>query len=281
MPVIVVPTDFSPIAENAARYAAQLAKQTGAELHLVHFYGLPMGGLQQPPLMDGTFMQTPAYLLPIDEFKTLSEESMKRFGEPFAQEHSGVTIKTVVRISTVVDSDINDYCKDVEPFLIVMGSHPVHGIDAIEGSTTLSLVKHLHYPMIAVPEGYAAASFGKMVLASDGLPVPEASAAAITQLVQVLGGSLQIVHVRTNTEEAAQPTVNQPSFDALQPSYATIENEDVTKGLQDYLQTESADLLIVLPHHHNLWERLFFKLHTADLITHLAVPVLCIPEERR
>jgi len=38
---ILVPTDFSPAAENATAYAAQLARQIEASLVLLHVYQLP------------------------------------------------------------------------------------------------------------------------------------------------------------------------------------------------------------------------------------------------
>ena len=42
MKKIVVPTDFSDVAQNALIYALELAKAFGAELLLVHTYELPI-----------------------------------------------------------------------------------------------------------------------------------------------------------------------------------------------------------------------------------------------
>jgi universal stress protein A len=39
---ILCPTDFSPTAEMAMRYAERLAMQTGADLYLVHAFGRPV-----------------------------------------------------------------------------------------------------------------------------------------------------------------------------------------------------------------------------------------------
>jgi len=41
MKKILVPTDFSPTAENALTYAAHLGKILEADIHLLHTYELP------------------------------------------------------------------------------------------------------------------------------------------------------------------------------------------------------------------------------------------------
>lgn len=40
---ILVPTDFSPQAENALKVAAQLAKKYDSEIFLLHLLDLPLG----------------------------------------------------------------------------------------------------------------------------------------------------------------------------------------------------------------------------------------------
>jgi hypothetical protein len=50
----------------------------------------------------------------------------------------------------------------------------------------------------------------------------------------------------------------------------------VKDGLEKYVQEVNADLLIFLPHEHNLIERMFFKVHTEDIITNTRIPALAI-----
>ena len=47
-------------------------------------------------------------------------------------------------------------------------------------------------------------------------------------------------------------------------------------GLLNYVQELKADLIIFLPHEHNLVERLFFKVHTEDILSDTKIPVLAI-----
>ena len=51
MNIIVVPTDFSPSADNAMKYAAELAQTVNASLLLVHVYQIPVSMSDVPVLM--------------------------------------------------------------------------------------------------------------------------------------------------------------------------------------------------------------------------------------
>ncbi|MEY3350972.1 MAG: Universal stress protein family, partial [Bacteroidota bacterium] len=42
MRLIIVPTDFSPIADNALKYGMDLASAMGASLMITHVYQLPI-----------------------------------------------------------------------------------------------------------------------------------------------------------------------------------------------------------------------------------------------
>ena len=48
MKTILVATDFSPAATNAANYAAEMARVIDANLLLLHVYQIPVGYLEVP-----------------------------------------------------------------------------------------------------------------------------------------------------------------------------------------------------------------------------------------
>ncbi len=59
---ILIPTDFSDVAENALLYAIQLAKKTNAELHILYVKNIP--------IMDNSFPNNvyETYMLEVEEF---------------------------------------------------------------------------------------------------------------------------------------------------------------------------------------------------------------------
>ena len=48
MKLLLVPTDFSPMADNAMKYAMDMAKSTNANLMLVNMYQIPISFSEVP-----------------------------------------------------------------------------------------------------------------------------------------------------------------------------------------------------------------------------------------
>ena len=80
------------------------------------------------------------------------------------------------------------------------------------------------------------------------------------------------MHVETGGENSP---VHLP--DTLKDAtYHSLKEDDVAKGIHHFVEQNSIDLVLILPHKHNLFERVFFKGHTKELINEMPVPVLCI-----
>ena len=81
----------------------------------------------------------------------------------------------------------------------------------------------------------------------------------------------------TDNEEESNEALLQP-FESLQPQFHTVRNDHVTEGLRAYIQQTGADLIIALPHKHNLLDALLFRLHTKDLVEQMDTPLLFLHE---
>ena len=62
MKLIIAPTDFSAISDNAIRYATDMAVAMGTNLMLVNVYQLPI-----------SFSEVPLVTISIDEIRKISE----------------------------------------------------------------------------------------------------------------------------------------------------------------------------------------------------------------
>lgn len=65
MKLIVVPTDFSPLADNALKYGMDLAVAMGSSLMIVHVYQIPI-----------SYSEVPLVTVSIEEIKKESEERL-------------------------------------------------------------------------------------------------------------------------------------------------------------------------------------------------------------
>lgn len=114
-------------------------------------------------------------------------------------------------------------------------------------------------------------------MATDLQNIDEVPVEKVMEIIRLLKARLHVVHIREAKEEVpgAQKELMKRLAD-VQPMFHTVTDENVLNGLRKYLDDSHADMLVVLPHKHNLYERIFFKLHTEGLIEKMPVPVLSL-----
>jgi nucleotide-binding universal stress UspA family protein len=262
MKTLLVPTDFSVSAEHATLYAAELAKVMQASVLLLHVYQLPI-----------TMSDFPVMIVSADELKKNADEALRRAKEAAQKAVPDVVFETESRMGDVVQ-EINDACVNREVAALVTGTKDLSGFEKfLMGSTTISLVKHCEHPVIAVPEQTAIKMPAKIALAVDLEHRDEIPVEKINDLVKTLQAELHVVHVERDEKKLTETDL---PAGLLIAAYHSLKEEDVTEGLQHFTEQNSIDMVMVLPHKHNLYERLFFKGHTKQLISAMPVPVVCV-----
>lgn len=265
MKTILVLTDFSSAAEHATRYAAVLAKTVNASVTLLHAYQLPLPVTEMPVLA----------VSPV-ELKRITDEGLQKAREEAQASAPGTAFFAEGRLGDAVEEAM-DFCRLHEVFAVVTGLKVAGNFERVLfGSTTLSLLKKCTHPVLSVPEGAALAAPQNLALAVDFLKPEETPAAKIAALVKDLSAALQVVHVETEGEKPADPSALLAALHAEPSAYHSLRGDDVTEGIKQYAKQNNIDLVMVLPHRHTLWERLFFKGHTAGLVQALGVPVLSL-----
>jgi nucleotide-binding universal stress UspA family protein len=261
---IVALSDFSVASDNALRYAAALAQKTSTALVLLHAYQIPV-----------TMNDMPVMLISADELKTNADKRLALAKDALLSEFAGLTVETESLLGDVA-YEVEQWCKRNNPLAIVIGTHESSSAERLFfGSNATGIVRHLECPVFTIPQTYTQYHFANAILATDLSNREAFPARKIVDLLQALNIKLQVVHVEE--KEPTQP-FSIPGIESLQPSYQWIREEDVNKCLLRLVQQPETDLLIVLPHEHNLIERLFFKLHTENLIHHTSKPILTIKD---
>lgn len=263
MKTIVVATDFSAPAESAMMYAGQLAKNIDASLLLLHVYQVPVGMNDMPVLM-----------VSADELKKNADAGLERARSILGKNFAGLEIKTESRLGDVTD-ELKDVCKEVNAFAVVVGKHGASGVQRILfGSTSLSVARHLNYPVIVVPGNTGTSRIANTALAVDA-KVENMSAQKIKSIADELKTHLHIIHVKQ--EKSASLDVSRLTSE-LRTTCKTIYDHEFVHGIETYIRENNIDLLIILPHKHNLIERVFLKTHTPELLKKISIPIMCINE---
>lgn len=275
MKTIIIPTDFSANASNAVNYAVDMAKDTGSSILLLHVYQVPVA-----------VTEVPVVLIAEEELKKTTAAALADLKAGIEHITSGtVKIYTETRLGDTID-ELEDLCNHIKPFAVVMGTK---GLTAIEqtlfGSTTLRAIRHISWPVIAVPPGK---EYGKGIkkigFACDFKEVVKTTPVSfIKEIVKQFNAELHVLNVDYHNKNFKPETPEESLLldtllEDLKPVYDFIEHEDIEDGINQFAEKNNLDLIITIPKKHKLLDSLFRKSSTRQLIFESHVPVMCVHE---
>lgn len=275
MKTIIIPTDFSPAADNAVNYGVDMALAIDASVVLLHVYNIPIA-----------LGDVPVALLSVDELKSAAETNIAQLKKNLEHVTSGkLKIYAETRLGNIVD-ELEEMTKNIHPFAVVMGTT---GLSAVErtlfGSNTLTAIKHLTCPVICVPKGKEYGNgVQKIGLACDFKEVVETTPVAeIKEFVKEFHAQLFVLNVdydnrQFNAETPQQSALLHTVLEEVHPEYHFITHKDIENGINDFAETHNLDLLIAIPKKHKLLDGLFRKSSTKQLVFESHVPVMCVHE---
>ncbi len=275
MKKIIIPTDFSPAALNATHYAMDMAVAINASVHLIHIYQLPM-----------SVTDAPLVLISVDELKENAEKKLLKLKQDLEHVALGkIEITTESHLGDLTD-ELEDICNKIQPFAVVMGTRGHSAVErALFGSNTISVIKHLTWPVICVPTGKEYGSGIKQIgLACDFREVLETTPVSmIKTFVKEVKAELHVLNVdpdnkHEKAETPQQVLLLQTALEDMKPKYHFIQNKDVEDGINEFAETNNLDMVIAIPKKHKLLANLFKKSSTRQLVFESHVPVMCIHE---
>ena len=274
MKTLLVATDFSPAALNAANYAADMALAINADMQLLNIYELLVG-----------YSEIPA---------GVSQEDMQRSAEKEINELKvQLTRKTNAKLNIATEvrrgdffQEMNTVCELVKPYSVVMGSQGTTATERLFfGSHTIYTMKHLMWPLITVPPDVNFSSIKKIGLACDfdkvveTIPVDE-----IKMLVNDFNAELHVLN--TGKKDVFKPELVfesgllQEMLGALKPNYHFITSGNTDEGIMNFAEKNHIDLLVVLPKRHGLLKRMISQSHTRQMVLHSHIPIMALHQSR-
>lgn len=270
MKTIIVATDFSPSALNAANYAADMALAINAGILLLYVYQIPVSYGEIPVALD------------VEDMMQGAEKGLHDLKEQLTRKtYRKMNIETEVGMGPFFQ-ELKNVCARIKPYAVVMGSQGTTASERLFfGGHTVYAMKHLMWPLITVPPEAVFSSIKKIGLACDfnrvveTIPIDE-----IKTLVNDFNAELHILN--TGQKQVFNPDVEfesgllQEMVVTLQPDYHFITNENTDEGIIDFAEKNEIDLLIVLPKRHDLLDKVIHKSHTKQLVLHSLVPVMAL-----
>jgi nucleotide-binding universal stress UspA family protein len=292
---ILCPTDFSEFSRRAFEQAVALARQTQAELTLLHVYPflVPLGG-------DAPYFPSGLPLDPATRARLLGE--LEAAAAPARV--AGLT-PSLLLVEGDPSEEILRQARTIEADLIVTGTHGRRGFDRLVlGSVANRIVHHARCAVLTVPrppEGDASsAMLPEQILCPVDLWESEAIVEAAFTVGRAGNARVTLLHVledRPEHEAAARLAhVDWAAFHedleastrrqlkelaARQPTDGCRVSEVVVTGkpyreILKVAETLGANLIVMGIHGRNALERLFVGSTTTHVLRQAACPVLTV-----
>jgi len=185
---ILVPVDFSPHSQAAAKRAGSLARLTGARIHLVHALHLPPGARD--------------HALPSDLWDRLRAAETRRLEEMRAAfEAEGLRVTSTFGEGDPVELIAEQVRREgAEP--VVMGTHGYRGLSRLMlGSVAERVLRSLPTPVLAVKESEEEAdrAIDRILVATDFSAHAAAAERIATHWALFLGAEVEVFHAIRET----------------------------------------------------------------------------------
>jgi nucleotide-binding universal stress UspA family protein len=271
---ILVPTDFSPYANDAAKTAADIAKKTGAELVFLHVVSFPVYESGVLPYQDYQDVAENLFIL-----KLVKQNFERLLASDFLK---GLTVVEAISYSGVFEA-ITDNVEKHGIDLIVMGTHGVSGYidEFFVGSNTDKVIRKSKVPVIAV-KSYADTNFDKILFAGDFSDSIEKNFSFIKSFVELYDAEILLLHVVTKGDfyYTAPMLKRMEGFakkhELKKYSCHVFNAESVQQGINDFAQMNKVKLISTITSGRRGLSRLLNGSVTEEVVHKVSLPVLSV-----
>lgn len=274
MKQILVPTDFSECADQAASVARYLARESGAAVCYLHAMTMPTNWGNLP---EGWENDYPGVKDRIQEARDELEMRVAKARE------AGIGARQEL-VYLEGNQWLTDVLREREYDLVVMGSQGRSGfVRLMVGSNAERVMRTAHIPVLVVREAPERPVFNTIVFASG---MEEDTHAAFSRLIrfaeEVGAGNLHFVEVTTPynfrpssiVEEEMRAYIARHEFSAL--SIHNYVHYTIEAGILAFARSVEADLIAVANHGRTGLSGIFVESIPENLVRHGDLPVLSI-----
>lgn len=262
---VLVATDFSNGAENAARYARHLARKKGCKLAYFHILTLPV----VDPMVNTALVSST-----VDELKADAEEKLKALVQQDKEE--GLTSDYLISFEDIITA--LDALPENDLLVIGKTGHRTF-LDRMIGSTAQNLINEVKQPLLVIPEAYSGDLLQKMCYASRmefnekhhiGVAL-EWSALSPEDLI--IGHILEDFPLDINANEQYQASIDK-DFDRKGYVYKNFSAEAYKEGISEFVEKEGITCLFVTARKRGFLEGIIDPSQTKGMINAAKIPVM-------
>jgi len=266
---VLLLTDFSNTARNAALYALKMLNDEHVHFTLLNAYDLEFSG-------------SPYIAQLKEEMAYESEKGLKEELSILKRLFPNAVIEPLSVFGSLIDVAQNSL-KEKRPDLMVLGCR---GESALEnfllGSNAYEVVKSIHSPILVVPKSAKFKRPDKIVFATDLKDVHHDD--IINPLRDILDryrAALLFVNVldddMINRLDAENKIVSH--FPNVNVSFNFVEGHDVAKGINRFMDENDVEIVTMIRHNVGFFDRIFHPSVTKQMILNPEHPMLILHDE--
>jgi nucleotide-binding universal stress UspA family protein len=277
MKTILVPTDFSPAADNAIHFAAQLSHCLNAGMVLLNSYHVPVYSSQMP--VDAALEEQA-----LDN----SRKNLQSISEKIKSGYSIAEIECISQGGLATDNIVAlAQSRDVD--IIIMGTKGATGLkEVLLGSNASAVIESAVCPVLVVPAGARFNDLKKIVFTTDFNESDFQSLKFLLEVAAPLKSEIDIVHVSADGRaEGYEQDLLSWIKDELKKrfniscdnlSFHLLTGKNVEEELNRFVEKNKADLVAMTTRSRNFVSKIFEKSLTKKMAFHARVPLLSFHE---
>lgn len=269
---ILIPTDFSTVANNALQYAIQLAKKTNASIHLLHVNNIP--------IMDASFPNEvyQTYTAEIEDFAKNCFENL----ENLYLNKSNLQFDKHTAYGFVND-EIQEFANNNNIDLIVLGTTGASGIQEILiGSNAASVVAKAEIPVLVIPPTSTFTDIKKIVYASDFNEPEFPSVSRLAFFANLYEAEVNVLHIKSFADNLFDAehnffSRNKENVEVNRWKIVKLpEGESIIDSINNFVETEHPNLIVMAKHNRSFFDRLFHRSLSKQMAYHTKIPLLVL-----
>lgn len=268
---ILLLTDFSDVANNAALYASNISKKTNSEVEILHIINTPVDWVKHPLEKEKLYPETKAE---IGRAKSKLSAMVREF------KLQGIEAADNL-IYNVGAEDLPHYIKKEKYDLIIMGSHGSKGIkEYVIGSNAQKVIRACQVPVLVVKTPPARESIDRIVMASTFEENQKPFFNQLFDYASDWGADVSLLYINTpyHFKESEEIENMLATFcsdgQGIKCSKEHVDALNEERGIQFFMNKSNADLFAIATSGKSRLARMISPSLSEAVVNHLDIPVL-------
>jgi len=181
--------------------------------------------------------------------------------------------------------DLNDLIKSHKVDLVVMGTKgSSDSLDKLVGSNTFNFIKDAICPVLAIPPEATFSGINHVTYASDFESEEIIFLQQLFNFAEPFQAKVAIINILTgyelnilSDEQVIKVIINY--FPQVNHTIIQIKDKNIPEGIHKFMNENKSDILAIAMHQRNYMEILFHNNIAKNLIYHISLPLLALPEK--